>query len=207
MRTSNVRQGGLLRGAIVIASIVAAVVAAPGYARDAHPKEAHPRRNEVMNRDRHLARTMNKDYGHLSGHYSSLQNQDAAIRNQEHQDFRQNGGYLTKTQQQQINGEENGLRNEIRADQGPPPKTAFEENHPRRAEVLHRDNRIGGSLDADAGKLGGNLSSLKQQPNGIRQQEQADATANGGYITKGQQQQLNSEESQLHKEIRTDSGK
>jgi hypothetical protein len=116
-----------------------------------------------MKRDRHLAGQMNKDYGHLSGHYNQLQKQDAAIRAQTRADMQKNGGYLTKAQQKQINGEENALRSEISADKGPPPKTQFEQNHPRRAEVLYRDNRIGGRLNADAGKLGGNYGSLKQQ--------------------------------------------
>lgn len=34
--------------------------------------EPHPRKAEVMNRDRHLAGKMNKDYGDLSGHYNQL---------------------------------------------------------------------------------------------------------------------------------------
>jgi hypothetical protein len=70
--------------------------------------------------------------------------------------------------------------------------------------VLHRDIRIGGTLNADAGKLGGNYGSLKQQQQSIRQQEQADAAANGGHITKAQQGQLNGEEKLLNQEIRAD---
>jgi len=167
-------------------------------------KGAHPRRTEAMNRDRHLAGKMNKDYGDLSGHYNELQQQDAAIRAQTRADMKKNGGHLTKAEQKQINGEESTLHNEINADKGPPPKTQFEQEHPRRAEVLHRDNRIGGTLNADAGKLGGNYGSLKQQQQSIRQQEQTDAAANGGHITKTEQQQLNTEENQLNQEIKTD---
>ena len=164
----------------------------------------HPRRAEVNQRNRNLAHTMNKDYGDLSGHYNQLQKQDAAIRAQTRADMKANGGHLTKAEQHQINGEENGLRGEIAADKGQPPKTQFEQNHPRRAEVLHRDNRVGGELNADAGKLGGNYGSLKQQQQSIRQQEQADAKANGGYITKAQEGELNGEEKQLNQEIKTD---
>ncbi|HWZ72884.1 MAG TPA: hypothetical protein VN326_15615 [Casimicrobiaceae bacterium] len=183
-------------------AIVASLVAVLGM--PAQAKEAHPRHAEVMNRDRHLAHEMNKDYGHLSGHYNQLQKQDAAIRNQTRNDMQKNGGYLTKAQQKQLNGEENTLRSEVSADKGAPPKTQFEQDHPRRAEVLHRDDRIGGTLNADAGKLGGNLSSLKQQQRSIRQQEQADAAANGGYITKTQKGQLNAEENQLNQQIKAD---
>lgn len=183
-----------------------------GHAKEAHAKaapakEAHPRRAEVMNRDRNLAKDMNKNYGDLSGHYNQLQHQDAAIRKQTQKDMQQNGGYLTKAQQKQINGEETRLKSEVAADKGAPSKTQFEAEHPRRAEVLHRDNRINGTLNADAGKLGGNLGSLKQDQQSIRQQEQADAAANGGHITKAQQQQLNTEENQLNQQIRKDAGK
>jgi len=184
--------------AAIVVSLIA-VMATPSWAAD-----AHPRRAEVMNRDRHLAHQMNKDYGNLSGHYNQLQSQDAAIRRQTQRDMQKNGGYLTKAQQKQLNGEENTLRSEIRADKGAPPKTQFEQNHPRRAEVLQRDNRIGGTLNADAGKLGGNFSSLKQQQQSIRQQEQADAAANGGYITRAQKGQLNAEENQLNQQIKAD---
>ena len=174
------------------------------HPKDAHPKDAHPRRAEVMNRDRNLAHDMNKDYGHLSGHYNQLQTQDAAIRNQTRKDMKQNGGYITKAQQKQLNGEEKNLKGEISADKGAPPKTQFEQDHPRRAEVLHRDNRIDGTLNADVGKLGGNLGSLQQQQQSIRKQEQTDAAANGGHITKSEQQQLNAEENQLNQQIKRD---
>lgn len=188
--------------AVIVASFIA--VAGPQAWAKEGAKEEHPRRAEVMKRDRHLAGQTNKDYGHLSGHYNQLQKQDAGIRAQTRADMQKNGGYLTKGQQKQINGEEHTLRSEISADKGPPPRTQFEENHPRRAEVLHRDNRIGGTLNADAGKLGGNYGSLKQQQQSIRQQEQGDAAANGGYITRAQQGRLNAEENQLNQEIKTD---
>ena len=187
-----------------VIAVAVAVVAAPAWAKEQAAKEAHPRKAEVAKRDRKLAGQMNKDYGGLSGHYNQLQKQDAAIRKQANADMKANGGHLTKAQQKQLNGEENALRSEIKADKGPPPKTAFEQNHPRRAEVLHRDSRLNGELNADAGKLGGNDGSLKQQQQSIRQQEQADAKANGGYITKSQQQQLNAEETQLNQEIKAD---
>jgi len=194
----------------VIAASLFAIVSTQGLAKEA-PKEpqakahaAHPRKNEVMNRDRHLAKEANKDYGDLSGHYNQIQKQDAAIRKQTRADMAANGGHLTKAEQKQLNHEESGVQKEIGADKGAPPKTQFEQNHPRRAEVLHRDNRINGEINADAGKLGGNYGSLKQQQQSIRPQEQSDAKANGGYITKSQQQQLNTEESQLNQEIKAD---
>ena len=185
-------------------AIAIAFLGAPAWGKEEAPKAPHPRHAEVAKRDRHLAGQMNKDHGDLSGHYNQLQKQDAAIRKQANADMKANGGHLTKAQQKQLNGEENAVRAEIKADKGPPPKTQFEQNHPRRAEVLHRDNRINGDLNADAGKLGGNYGSLKQQQQSIRQQEQSDAKANGGYITKSQQRQLYTEDNQLNQEIKAD---
>lgn len=203
MTKANCASRSAARLCAAIAVSLLAVAPTQGWAKEA-PKGAHPRHAEVAKRDRNLAHQMNKDYGHLSGHYNGLQKQDAAIRNQTRADMQKNGGHLTKAEQKQINGEENALRSEIGADKGPPPRTQFEQNHPRRAEVLHRDIRIGGTLNADAGKLGGNYGSLKQQQQSIRQQEQADAAANGGHITKAQQGQLNGEEKLLNQEIRAD---
>ncbi len=184
-------------------SAVAAGLLAGWHAR-ASAAEAHPRRHEVMGRDRGLARQMNHRYGDLSGHYRQLQSEDASIRRQTRSDFRANGGYLTRAQKQQLNGEESSLHSQMAADKGVPQRSQFAQNHPRRAEVLHRDNRVGGRLNADAGQLGGNYSSLKQDQRSIRQQEQSDASANGGYITRSQKQQLNGEESQLNQQIRQD---
>jgi hypothetical protein len=76
----------------------------------------------------------------------------------------------------------------------------FSQNHPRRAEVLHRDNHINNRINNNYGHLGGNYGHLEHQDNSIRRQEQHDAKQNGGYITKGQQGQLNREENSLSKE-------
>ena len=167
-QTQEAQQRALAAGATLDNVRAKANTAAAAWAKEDPPKEPHPRHAEVAKRDRHLAGQMNKDYGNLSGHYNQLQKQDAAIRKQANADMKANGGHLTKTQKKQLNGEENALRSEMNADKGPPPKTQFEQNHPRRAEVLHRDNRINGDINADAGKLGGNYGSLKQQQQSIR---------------------------------------
>lgn len=166
---------------------------------------AHPRRAEVLGRDRNLGREINHDYGHLGGHYGQLQREDNHIRREEQRDFVRNGGYLTGRQQASLNRQENRLQNQISHDwREGRPRGEFADRHPRRAEVLSRDARINGKLNADYGRLGGNYGSLKSQDQAIRQQEQADARANGGYITPEQKRQLNQEENQLNKEIRQD---
>lgn len=166
----------------------------------------HPRRAEVLGRDRGMAGQMNRDYGHLGGHYNQLQGEDRSIHQQEASDFRANGGYLTRGQQAQFNHEENGLQHQINQDyaQGRPAPSQFAQNHPRRAEVLGRDNRINGTLNSDYGKLGGNYGQLRSEDQSIRSQEQSDARANGGYITPTQKQQLNSEENSLNQQIKQD---
>lgn len=80
----------------------------------------------------------------------------------------------------------------------------FANNHPRRAEVLHRDNRLNNRINRNYGNLNGNYGKLERQDNKIRQQERRDARVNGGYITKGEQKQLNREENHVNKEIKHD---
>ncbi len=190
----------------------------------------HPRRAEVMHRDRNVGRRLSRDEGHLGGHYRQFRREDRGIAHQVHRDMHQNGGYLTRGEQRQVNREENGVNRQIASDyrgrgnwnRGPGGqgyrsgqgnwnrgqwnnnRSQFDKDHPRRAEVLGRDNQLGRDLYRDKGKLGGNYQSLKSQDQSIRQQERADAKANGGYITPQQKQQLNQEEKTLHKDIRQD---
>ena len=196
-------------GLLVAIVIGLAGLSSPAFAKGGGGgsfRQNHPRRAETLGRDRGLARQMNRNYGELGGHYGQLQRQDSAIRRQEQGWAKQNGGYLTKGEQGRLNREENHLQREVNYDKtlGDPQKSQFAMNHPRRAEVLNRDSRLGGSLNADYGKLDGNFGALKQDQRSIRQQEQADARANGGYITQSQKQQLNGEENQLRQQINTD---
>jgi hypothetical protein len=80
----------------------------------------------------------------------------------------------------------------------------FAQKHPRRAEVLHRDNKINNEINNQKGNLGGHYSQLKAEDRAIRHQEQADARANGGFITKGEQRQLNHEENHLQHQVKHD---
>ncbi len=80
----------------------------------------------------------------------------------------------------------------------------FARNHPRRAEVLGRANRLNYRLNRNYGNLDGHFGQLKRQDQMIRRQEQRDARMNGGYITQGQKQQLNREENRLNREIQRD---
>lgn len=180
----------------------------------------HPRRAEVLGRDNRMNRAINRDRGRLGGNYGGLEAEQRGIRRQEQADARANGGYITRQQQSQLNGEENTLRSQIRQDYtgrgsafgtgygrgggGYGQGSQFAYNHPRRAEVLGRDNSLNRDINQDRGQLGGNYTALKDDDRSIRQQEQADARANGGYITGLQQRQLNQEENQLRQQIGQD---
>ncbi len=188
-------------------------------------EDNHPRRSEVLGRDNRLNWNINKDRGQLGGHYNQLEQEQRSIRQQEQADARANGGYITRQQQMQLNGEENRLHNQLSSDfrggEGFGPHSGFggqgglgrggyhfgdkfEDNHPRRSEVLARDNNLNYQINKDRGHLDGQYGNLEQQQRSIRQQEQSDARANGGYITQQQQQQLNQEENQLHQQINQD---
>jgi hypothetical protein len=80
----------------------------------------------------------------------------------------------------------------------------FAQRHPRRAEVLHRDNNINNRINADKGHLDGHYSQLKREDRSVAHQEQRDARINGGYITKGQKYHLNREENRINNQIRHD---
>jgi hypothetical protein len=83
-------------------------------------------------------------------------------------------------------------------------KGSFKANHPRRAQVLGRNEKTNSRLNGDKGSLGGHYNQLKGENKSIHQQERQDAHANDGHITKGEQHQLNKEHNQLNQQIRKD---
>lgn len=80
----------------------------------------------------------------------------------------------------------------------------FWNNHPRRSEVLRRDNGLNRQIQADRGQLGGNYRRLENEDRAIRHQEQRDARFDNGHITAGEQRQLNREENRLQRQINRD---
>jgi hypothetical protein len=185
--------------------------------------QQHPRRAEVLGRDNHINNRLNNDRGQLGGNYGRLKSEDRAIRQQAQADARFNGGYITKGEQGQLNHEENHLNSQIRRDYtgggvpggggnpggggigyGGNGNGSFANNHPRRYEVLNRDGNLNTQIQADKGNLDGHYGQLNREDQSIRRQEQADARANGGYITSAQQQQLNHEENRVQRQINRD---
>lgn len=80
----------------------------------------------------------------------------------------------------------------------------FRENHPRRVEVLNRDQNLRNDIRQDRGNLGGHYNNLMAQDRRIQRQEQRDARRNGGMITNQEQRRLNREENRLHRNINRD---
>lgn len=80
----------------------------------------------------------------------------------------------------------------------------FQRNHPRRAEVNARDNAAQRRLNRNYGNLGGHYNQLSREDRNIHRQQRAEARANGGHITRGEQNQLNREENHLDRQINRD---
>ncbi len=79
----------------------------------------HPRRAEVDRREgrqqEHIARSLHN--GSLTpGEAQQIETQERVLRNQERQEVRENGGFLTKQQTQQLNHEEDTISHEIHHD-------------------------------------------------------------------------------------------
>lgn len=97
--------------AAIAAFALAAMTALPSLAWG-----CHPRRAEVLGRDGRINNQLNRDYGHLNGHFGQLKAEDRSIRRQEQRDFRRNGGFITRGQQARLNHEENHVQRQIRRD-------------------------------------------------------------------------------------------
>jgi hypothetical protein len=194
---ANMKKNGIWASALAISLLVCTSTAsiAGTFAQN------HPRRAEVLRRDNHINNRINNDYGHLGGKYGHLEHQDYSIRRQEQQDAKQNGGYITKGQQGQLNREENSLSKETYFDNK---NNSFVKNHPRRSQVLSRDANLSYNINKDEGHLGGNYNKLEGEDKSIARQEQRDARQNGGHITTQEQGHLNREENRLNNQIRHD---
>jgi hypothetical protein len=81
----------------------------------------------------------------------------------------------------------------------------FAAKHPRRAEVNHRlnhqDNRI--NHEVKDGQISRHKATeLHQRDRNIRATERADASKNGGHISKAEKNRLNARENNVSKSIR-----
>lgn len=92
-----------------------------------------------------------------------------------------------------------GLANSALADE-----TQWQKDHPRRTEVNDRlknqDRRI--HKEVKEGEISKSQAhQLHKEDHGIRREERAMASTNGGHITKAEQKALNQQENQVSKQI------
>lgn len=179
--------------------IGAMVLASSAYAKEEF-KEKHPRRAEVNKRVRKEDKridTAEKDGKLTPAQAQKLRGEVAGVKAQEQAEVKANGGYLTKGEQKQLNQELNQDSRQIKHDE-------FKDEHPRRAEVNSRvrneDARI------NQGVKSGELTQaqgqeLKGEVAGVKAEERTEVKANGGYLTAGEQKQLNQELNQDSKQI------
>ncbi|MBS2007117.1 MAG: hypothetical protein JST01_08750 [Cyanobacteria bacterium SZAS TMP-1] len=80
-------------------------------------------------------------------------------------------------------------------------------NHPRKQEVLRRDNQIKKEINCNKGNLNGHFGQLKAEDKAIKRQEQRDFRKNGGFLARGQQIKLNREENKVQRQINRDERK
>ena len=88
--------------------------------------------------------------------------------------------------------------------QAPAASSQFDATHPRRAEVNARLANQNARIDQEkaSGQISGaQARQLHAQDHAIRTEERADASVNGGHITKGEQRTINSQENQQSKAI------
>ena len=81
----------------------------------------------------------------------------------------------------------------------------WDQNHPRRAEVnsrLNNQNARVGNKVADGKMSRAEAGKIHRQDHAIRREERSDAAANGGHITKAEQQHINHQENHVSREIR-----
>jgi hypothetical protein len=83
-------------------------------------------------------------------------------------------------------------------------ETQWQKDHPRRAEVNSRLNNQNQRIKAEekSGQISkGQAAALHKQDRQIRTEERADASKNGGHITRQEQRSLNRQENAVSREI------
>ena len=99
----------------IILTVSTSIFAAEGQAKKNWNKE-HPRRHEVNSRLNNQNKRINKEVkeGEISkGQAAKLHKEDHQIRQEERSMASQNGGHITKQEQQTLNQQENGVSHQI----------------------------------------------------------------------------------------------
>jgi len=134
-----------------------------------------------------------------AGETANLETKEAAINGETRADRAANGGKLTQTEKQQINGQQNQLSKQIYNDKHNA-NTAQYGNNKVGARRENQQDRI--AQGVKSGQLtAGETAKLENQQKGINQQVAADRAANGGKLTPGEKQQVNKEQNAASKNI------
>ena len=134
-----------------------------------------------------------------AGETANLETKEAAINGETRADRAANGGKLTQTEKQQINGQQNQLSKQIYSDKHNA-NTAQYGNNKVGARRENQQDRI--AQGVKSGQLtAGETAKLENQQKGINQQVAADRAANGGKLTPGEKQQVNKEQNAASKNI------
>ncbi|MFI5349063.1 MAG: hypothetical protein ACHQ2Z_05940 [Elusimicrobiota bacterium] len=204
------RLTGLILGVLELGMLVAGTArganAAPGKpaepARAAHGsiRGDHPRQREVLRRDERERRTLHglfEKHEITRAQYGEILKQLKTVVREDHADSNDNGGYITKQQQANMNHLLTAIQGEAKTDVGSDKLAKWLGGHPRQAEVLRRDwiaeDRVN-TLYKD-GKI-----TLQQRDRilielrKVAQEDHADAQANGGFITPEEQAAMNRQE-------------
>jgi hypothetical protein len=134
-----------------------------------------------------------------AGETSNLETKEAAINGETRADRAANGGKLTPSEKQQINGQQNQLSKQIYNDKHNA-NTAQYGNNKVGQRKENQQERI--AQGVKSGQLtAGETAKLENQQQGINQQVKADRAANGGKLTQGEKQQVNKEQNAASKNI------
>ena len=134
-----------------------------------------------------------------AGETANLENKEAAINGETKADRAANGGKLTSTEKQQINGQQNQVSKQIYQDKHNA-NTAHYGNNKVGQRRENQQDRI--AQGVKSGQLtAGETAKLENQQRGINQQVKADRAANGGKLTTGEKKQINKEQNQASKNI------
>jgi len=195
-----------------------AVARAEANASEAKPGVVdlgHPRVNEVNRREENQQQRIAQGdaTGTLTpGQTAKIEGQEQKIQSQEAADMNKDNGHLTKTDQRQLNHEENHVGNEIADDKhGAEAKPGVvDPGHPRVNEVNRREENQQQRIaqgEAHGTLSSGEAAKIEGQEKKIQSQEAADMNKDHGHLTKPDQRALNREENHESRRIFKDKEK
>lgn len=191
-----------IRTLVVIGMVVTFASSAQAESKkkkDKDFKKDHPRRAEVLgraNKQENINNAAAVNGKLTNGQARKLDREDQAVKAQEQRQAAADGGHITKAEQAQDNREMNKIA-EQRKDME---QKDFAKEHPRRAEVLGRANHqenVNNSAAVDGKLTDGQARKLDREDQAVKRQEQRQAAADGGHITKAEQAKDNREMNQI----------